>query len=346
MDGCYTKGFLARTLNLGYDAASHLFIWQTESKMNDCDFIKAHQRAWAGQKGLSLDADGYCACVDDNIFQRLSAGARSDFGSGDGGELGKEGGRGKIRALHSSAALACNWFDYWRSRDLQPLSRAFGVPVQFSTLSLEQKFPTGLGRFSPNLDVLLTCSDGSLFAIESKFMEPYTTSKGKTYLKPEDFPKVRSLWTDAGLPGCQAIAESLRQGQQDDFHNVLDAAQLLKHILGLALSGHKWLLCCLWFEVPGLLADQHRRELKTFTTKMGADAVHFSALTYQELFTRMLPFMGQENSEYIGYVARSAEETLLYLNSFKPPPEAKEQGDIFFNIVWASASEFLNLSAG
>jgi hypothetical protein len=299
MDGCYTKGFLARTLNLGYNAASRC---QTESKMNDCDIIKSHQRAWAAQRGLSFDADGYCACVDDNIFQGLSAGARSDFGSGDGAELGQNGGRGKIQALHSSSALACNWFDYWRGRDLQPLSRAFVVPVQFSKLGLEHKFPTGLGRFSPNLDVLLTCSDGSLFAIESKFMEPYLKSKEKTYLKPEYFPKVRSLWTDAGLPGCQAIAEALRRGQQDDFHNVLDVAQLLKHMLALALSGHSWSLCCLWFEVPGQLADQHRKELTIFTTKMGADAVHFSALTYQELFAGLVPFVGQDNSEYIKYL--------------------------------------------
>jgi hypothetical protein len=249
-----------------------------------------------------FDADGYCTCVDDNIFQRLSSDARSDFGSGDGAELGREGGRGKIQALHSSSALACNWFDYWRGRDLQPLSRAFEVPVQFSKLGLEHKFPTGLGGISPNLDVLLTCSDGSLFAVESKFTEPYTTSGLKTYLKPQYFPKARSLWLDAGLPSCQAIAEALRRGQQDDFHNVLDVAQLLKHMLALALSGRSWSLCYLWFEVPGLLADQHREELTIFTTKMGMDAAHFSALTYQELFTRTLPFMGQENSEYTEYL--------------------------------------------
>jgi hypothetical protein len=39
-------------------------------------------------------------CVDDNIFQGLSPGARKDFESGDGTELGKNGRRGKIQALH------------------------------------------------------------------------------------------------------------------------------------------------------------------------------------------------------------------------------------------------------
>lgn len=272
--------------------------------MNDCDIIKARQRAWATRRGLTFDADSYCTCVDDNIFQGLSAGARSDFGSGNGGELGKNGGGGKIQALHSSSALACNWFDYWRGRDLQPLSRAFGVSVQFSKLALEHKFPTGLGGISPNLDVLLTCSDGSLFAIESKFTEPYMKSKGKTYLNPEYFPRVRGLWTDAGLRGCQAIAEELRCGQPDDSYDVLDVAQLLKHMLALALSGRSWSLCCLWFEVPGLLADRHRKELTILTTKLqtGADVARFSALTYQELFARMVPFVGQDNWEYMAYL--------------------------------------------
>ena|SRR5437879_1670820 len=274
------------------------------TQLSDRDMIKARQRAWATRKGLTFDADSYCTCVDDNIFQGLSPGARTDFESGDGAELGKSGGRGKIQALHSSSALACNWFDYWRGRDLQPLSRAFGVPFRFSTLALEQKkFPTGLGGIGPNLDVLLTCGDGTPFAIESKFTEPYTKSKGKTYLKPEYFHDGRSLWTEAGLPGCQAVAEALR-GQQDDFHNVLDVAQLLKHMLALALSGHHWSLCCLWFEVPGSLADQHRQELTVFTAAahIGTDAAHFSALTYQELFARMVPFVGQDDSEYIAYL--------------------------------------------
>lgn len=45
------------------------------------------------------------------------------------------------------------------------------------------------------------------------------------------------------------------------------------------------------FEVPGSLADQHRQELTVFTTNadIGADATYFSALTYQELFARMVP---------------------------------------------------------
>jgi hypothetical protein len=51
------------------------------------------------------------------------------------------------------------------------------------------------------------------------------------------------------------------------------------------------------------------------------------------------------NESWDAYVTRSAEETLGYLYSFVMPPEAKQQGDVFFNVVWASESEYFNLSA-
>jgi hypothetical protein len=265
------------------------------------DIIKVRQREWATRKGLKFDADGYCACVDDNIFRGLSSGARTDFKNGDGTELGKGGGRGKIQALHSSSALACNWFDYWRGRDLQPLSRAFRVPVPFSTVALEQKVPTGLGGIGPNLDVLLTCADGSVSAIESKFAEPYSKSKAKTSLKSKYLPDDRSLWMEGGLPGCQAVAEALGTGQHD--FEVSDVAQLLKHMLALAHKfSERWRLCCLWFEVPGSVADRHRQELADFAVQIGTDAAHFSALTYQEFFAHMVPFVGRDDWKYVAYL--------------------------------------------
>jgi hypothetical protein len=143
-------------------------------------------------------------------------------------------------------------------------------------------------------------ADGTLFAIESKFGEPYARSKTKTYLKPKYFGNGLSLWTEAGLPACQGVADDLRSGRHG--YRVLDVAQLLKHMLALAVSGHQWALCCLWFEVPGAVADQHRKELQDFTSQLGPEAAHFSALTYQELFDRMTRFVGDEHAEYMAYL--------------------------------------------
>ncbi len=46
-----------------------------------------------------------------------------------GSELGENGGRGKIQTLHSSSAIVCNFFDYWRAGDLKPLAEALGSAV-------------------------------------------------------------------------------------------------------------------------------------------------------------------------------------------------------------------------
>jgi len=67
-----------------------------KTKLSDRETIKTHQRAWATRTGLAYDADGYCMCANDNIFQGLSPEARKEFESGDGTELGKNGRRGKI----------------------------------------------------------------------------------------------------------------------------------------------------------------------------------------------------------------------------------------------------------
>jgi hypothetical protein len=216
------------------------------TEMTPLNTIRARQRAWAERNGRALDKDGYCTCADDNIFERLSDAARKDFDRADGGELGRQGKRGKIRAVHSSSALACNVFDYWRQRDLEPLSRAFGVSRPFRELALEQKLSTGVGS-KANLDVLLTADDGSLFAIESKFAESYSKSKLKTFLKPKYFHNKRGLWAAAGLPGCQVVAKSLPTASHG--FSVLDVAQLLKHMLALARKGSQWSLC--WPVVRG-----------------------------------------------------------------------------------------------
>ena len=262
--------------------------------------IKARQLEWATRAGRALDGDGYCSCVDDNLFQKLSTAARGDFERGGGSELGKSGERGKIQAVHSSSALACNWFDYWRERDLSVLSNVLGVPNPFVTLRLEAHVKTGMRGADANLDVLLTAADGSLFGIESKFSEPYSPSPSKTALKSQYFSQNRSRWTEVGLPGCQAVAERLRTGQHD--YAALDVAQLLKHMLALARTGGGWTLCCLWYEVSGPAADAHRSDLRTVTAQIGDDAAHFHALTYQELFTRMERVIGAEHAAYMDYL--------------------------------------------
>src|SRR3954466_5084695 len=108
--------------------------------------IKQRQREWAARTGHTLTDKGYCGCDDDNIHRGLSESARREFAAANGSELG-----GKILATHSSSALACNWFDYWRERDFGILSEAFGVARPFVSLRLEAKLPTGMRGADANL---------------------------------------------------------------------------------------------------------------------------------------------------------------------------------------------------
>src|SRR5438874_1589727 len=95
--------------------------------------------------------------------------------------------------------------------------------------------------------------------------------------------------------------EQLRSG--DHRFAVLDVAQLLKHAVGLAHSGKLWSLCCLWFDVAGSsTAVQHRSELTDFRARLGEDAARFSSMTYQELYTRMVSFVGIDDANYMTYL--------------------------------------------
>ena len=258
------------------------------------------QQAWATDRGIEIDADGYCCRYDANLFEPLSACSRRDLTAGDGSELGREGARGKIQALHSSAALACNFFDYWRGRDLGPLRQSLDLPTRLCGLEFEQKVPTRLGGIAPNLDVMLYGCDGSVFAVESKFTEPFVKAKHKSFLKPKYFPEGQGLWRDAGLLGCQTLAESLREGRVR--FELLDAAQLLKHMLGLGRSGHSWTLICLWYGAGESLSDRYADELAMFSRLIGSDSDRFVAMTYQALFDRLANLVGSEHDGWKSYL--------------------------------------------
>ena len=227
-------------------------------KQTSVDLIKKQQLAWAGTARLLLDKDGYCLDLKQNVFRNLSPLARTELLAGDGGELGRDGKRCKAQALHSSAILACNFFDYWRGRDLTPLAQVFGTG-ELCGLRFEAKFPTGLCGKSPNIDVVLYEWADSILAIESKFTEPFRTSHTKGYLKPKYF-ETPDMWARVGLTGCQALADQLRMNHA--HFEILDVAQLLKHMLGLATNQSrtkhtKWRFCCLWYRPAGADGDLH-----------------------------------------------------------------------------------------
>ena len=258
--------------------------------------IKYCQKLWAESHAIPYDnANGRVPNLDDNLFASLDAETASEFGNADGSELGRNGKPGKMFSLHSSSALVCNVFDHWRRRPLAPLLQACGIEGNRNDLWFEQKFPTGLGGTPPNLDVVLSCDGKSpVTAIESKFTEPYSsgdhTGFSDSYFRDEE------LWE--GLEKCRGLAENFARAN----FRYLDAAQLLKHALGLhrAFTAGGFELLYLWYDVPGSsAAETLREEVERFSQAVSTE-VRFRSLTYQELFGRLAPVVGE--TDYAAYL--------------------------------------------
>ena len=260
------------------------------------DIIKEAQQAWAKSNGKCFDSKGYVYDVEANFWKPLSVSARNSFGKGAGSEL-----TGKMKALHSSSALAANFFDYWTDGDKAILLWALGVDGDSAKLlDFEAKFPTGLGGTPPHLDAAITLDSGFVIAIECKFIESLGRStKGKGEFPASYFPPSGGLWKEAGLPECQALAEEL-DAKRLRFE-YLDPGQLLKHALGLATRlGDKFSLYYVYYDGAGDRSKAHEMEIRQFDDRVG-DEIRFKPLTYQDVFCK-LKLSEQVDPGYLGYL--------------------------------------------
>ena len=258
------------------------------------------QQAWAHQRGIKFDKDGYTFSLDDNLFLPLLPEVKKKFQSGKGEELGSDGKRGKIQALHSSSALAVNVFQYWVNRDVSNIASACGAPQGITKMHFERTHTTSLGGISPHLDIEFSGNGLKPLAIESKFTEPYHRHTKRSI--KEKYLNVPDLW--AGLPGCEKLARRIREEERGKTSfTYLDAPQLLKHILGLtkAYGAIGFNLLYLWYEVSSPEAKSHRKELKEFEKYIGEE-VAFREMTYQELFETIRKSQGV-GEDYISYLA-------------------------------------------
>jgi len=264
---------------------------------------KRRQRRWAGAHGIALDQNGYVGGVSDNLFQPLSAAFLSALEDAGGGELQDQRSRpAKLRALHSSAVLAINVFQHWEGRRGSALPAALGFDSVLQSVEIERQFESGLRGTPPTLDVVLRLADGSMVAIESKFTEWMTVKRPKLddfrdkYLGTE-----RNLWAEVGLPECQLLAVDIAAGRSQ--FRQLDALQLLKHALGLSVSGGcPFSLVYLYFDVDGdsEVGERHRTEVVELARWLD-EVLGFKAMTYQQLFSG-LANVGGVDSDYLDYL--------------------------------------------
>jgi hypothetical protein len=276
-------------------------------------YLRERQILWAKRHEMALCGSAlvrgrlaYTRSLDENLFEALMPEVRAEYEHGDGRELGRPDGLpGKMQAVHSSSAIACNVFHYWRRLGRPDLiASACGLSVnQAATITFEQQLPIDLRfRYAPNLDVLLTDEHGevNLCGIEAKFTEPYS-SRECSALSPKYLDdSLGTLWH--GLSNLRALANQISVVNRDFEH--LDAGQLIKHILGLekAAGRGRYRLVYLWYDVVGPQGAKHNQEIEKFSTMASEDGVSFSAVTYQDLILALALTHRHEHGAYVDYI--------------------------------------------
>ena len=81
----------------------------------------------------------------------------------------------------------------------------------------------------------------------------------------------------------------------------MDSHQLVKHLIGLRLSGRPYKLCYLFMDVPGRESGFHWEELAHFEDILKSDGLKdaFAVRTYQGLFQSLAKQQPGEHSNWL-----------------------------------------------
>ena len=282
--------------------------------MDPAAYILERQTAWARRHGIPLQGSQgdrgrpvYTATLEQNLFEAVGADSLNEYNHGDGGELrGNDGHPGKMQALHSSSALCCNVFHYWRrTRRPEVIARACGLPsTGHVSLSFEQQFPIDAAQFrrAPNLDATFRYNTGALdlVGVESKYCEPFSTRTHAGLSPAYLTPNCASFWR--GWDALRGLAEGLSPNNSEFEH--LDAPQLLKHLLGLRRNSTRgFRLLYLYNDAPGPVAAQHTVEVEQFVAIAAQDDVSVVPVTYQDVIARLLRAGRDEDAAYLDYIS-------------------------------------------
>lgn len=290
--------------------------------MTGLEFIKSKQQSWAYRKRLTLvggtipdrGEKNYQQGLNDNLFEQLSKESLDYFNSGDGSETKDSKTRlAKMKALHSSSAIVVNLFQYWQHKDVYPImyacklcskspSRINNIIGSRNKLKFEEQFEISRDKsqfpFSPNIDVVIEDVESTVYAIESKFTEPYNSGKQKEI--KEKYIDNSSFWN--GLSNLYELAKEICPN--NNKFKYLDAAQLIKHTLGLRNRYNKkgFHLLYLWYDVIGTDGIEHRKEIEQFAEIAKKDGIRFNHITYQEVIIRLSKEFYLGNEKYVDYL--------------------------------------------
>lgn len=233
------------------------------------------------EEDVEVDSAGYVSRTGDVLLPTLNVRARraveSDLEGKGGSELRARGeAQPKFHAAHSSAALAANAFGPF-------LEHGTGLPIAArvyeGAASLEAECPTGLPGTPPTLDLLIEGDD--VLGVESKCTEPF--NRHEAHFKPayaEATAKLPRRWREEYE---RLVEDPLR-------YRYLDAAQLIKHCLGLRTRFDERRLTLAYIYWTPSNADEvgpsviHTAEVAEFVDRVDDPKMPFVALSYRSLW--------------------------------------------------------------
>lgn len=309
---------------------------------NIMDIIKEKQRLWAMRNGKKLrdDYKFYTTAVEENLFNGLSQNTRKEFDAGRGGELKDTAEHpAKMSALLSSSALCVNVFQYFqeKGKDLKltllKACKLVGEDYDCDDVIIKFEctdYPIRSGEeiiATPNIDVvIITIKDNKedrLFAIESKFTEPYGKSHhyflNRKYYKDGSkvsyWKSMGDLYDKLGIDAAEDKEYKSKSGilygreiEELKKYRYLNALQLIKHLMGVRCSWKNKAnikLVYIFYDALGHDGADHRDEISTFNDFIEeATGVGFNYISYQEVICNLmekLPY--DEHKEYLTYIA-------------------------------------------
>jgi hypothetical protein len=220
---------------------------------------------------------------------------KADLERGQGNELRSINGKPpKFHAVHSSSALAVNTLGVFRR---SPRTLALADRTAFTSLEFEYPCPTGAGQGIANLDALAQTAGGT-DAVESKLCE-FLRSTVASFS-----PKYDAVVASVADSAWAVFFEELKQKPR--LFRYLDAAQLVKHYLGLRSTfpkGDLRLVYLFWEPTNATRYDAYRvhaEEVVAVATRFARSNMSVVPLRYAELWAAM----GNSHPTHVGHLQR------------------------------------------
>jgi hypothetical protein len=231
--------------------------------------------------------EAYLEDWHDNLIDGVTpADFEADLRESPGGELtDRPGEPAKFRAVFSSAALAVNTFGPFRHHPDRLLMDGLSG---FTEARFEFSCPNDLRGTNPQFDFFAQ-SPSSVLAIESKFLE--TLCAVPAEFSPQYVAPFVGTGTDAGIAERPWAAMFRILGDDPRIYSHLDAAQLVKHYLGLKrhFPDRQRVLAYVFWEPTNASAIyefvSHRKEVADFARRVGGCETRFVALSYRDLIS-------------------------------------------------------------